>query len=40
MVNVLIFNRVVSNIWSSVEIEDKLFHASIYKKILCNLKRN
>ena len=30
--------RVVSNIWSSLEIEDKLFHASIYKTILYNLK--
>ena len=30
--------RVVSNIWSSVEIEDKLFHAPNYKKNLYNLK--
>ena len=32
--------RVVSNIWSSVETEDKLLHASIYKKIFVHLKRN
>ena len=32
--------RVVSNIWSSVEIEDKLFYAPIYKKNFCNLKKN
>ena len=30
--------RVVSNIWSSVEIEDKLFHALIYENFLYNLK--
>ena len=30
--------RAVSNIWSSVEIEDKLLHAIIYKNFLENLK--
>ena len=32
--------KAVSNVWSSVEIEDKLFQAPKYKKIFVQLKRN
>ena len=32
--------RAISNIWSSVEIEDKIFYALIYKKLFVQLKRN
>ena len=31
--------RAVSNIWSSVDIEDKLTYGEYYKKFLCELKK-